>query len=157
LSEENTRESAEDLREVVEAESDPIARLRAFVIRLHQWCEPSGTPRKRSKHNRRPIAEFSLQLAVNHPERLLATLVPISRMLLELVEAAAAAGAIDVTDTRRAAAMIQQTVMFGWFGNRLVPNPRMHVTAEEAWDFCLHGLHAARIVRINRGSARRSR
>ena len=157
LSEENTRASAEDIRELVEAESDPIARLRAFVLRLHEWCEPAGTPRKRNKHNRRPIAEFSLQLAVNHPERLRATLVPISRMLLQLIDDAVAAGAIEVADSRRAAGLIQQTVMFGWFGNRLVPNPRMRITAEEAWEFCMHGLHAARIVRINRGSARRSR
>jgi AcrR family transcriptional regulator len=155
LSEENTRESVEDMREVVDAESEPIARLRAFVIRLHEWCEPAGTPRKRSKHNRRPIAEFSLQLAVNHPERLRATLVPISSMLIELIEDAAAAGAIEVSDTRRAAGLIQQTVMFGWFGNRLIPNPRMRGTAEEAWDFCLHGLRAARVLKINR--ARRSR
>jgi AcrR family transcriptional regulator len=157
LSEESTRESAEDIRAAVEAESDPIARLRAFVIRLHEWCEPLGTMRKRGKHNRRPIAEFSLQLAVNHPERMSATLVPISRMLLDLIEAAVEAGAIEVSDARRAAALMQQTLMFGWFGNRLVPNPRMHVTAEEAWEFCLHGLHAARIVRLQRGSTRRSR
>jgi hypothetical protein len=30
--------------------------------------------------------------------------------------------------------------MYGWFGNRLVQNPRKRVTAEETWEFCLHGL-----------------
>jgi AcrR family transcriptional regulator len=157
LTEENTRESVEDIREVIESESDPIARLRAFVIRLHEWCEPAGTPRKRSKHDRRPISEFSLQLAVDHPERLWATLIPISRMLRELVEDAVAAGAIKVADTRRATVLIQQTVMFGWFGNRLIPNQRMRITADEAWDFCLYGLHAVRVPRIHRGNGRRSR
>ena len=34
------------------------------------------------------------------------------------------------TDTRRTAALIQQTVMYSWFGNRLIENPRMRVTAE---------------------------
>ena len=30
--------------------------------------------------------------------------------------------------------------MYSWFGNRLIENPRMRVTAAETWEFCLHGL-----------------
>jgi hypothetical protein len=30
--------------------------------------------------------------------------------------------------------------MYGWFMNRLVPNPRRRVTPEDAWEFCLHGV-----------------
>jgi hypothetical protein len=30
--------------------------------------------------------------------------------------------------------------MYSWFGNRLIQNPRMRITAEETWEFCLHGL-----------------
>jgi AcrR family transcriptional regulator len=140
LFEDAVLESAADLREVVDAESEPIARLRAFTIRLHEWCEPTDTPRKRGSHNRRPISEFSVQLAVAHPERVKAALEPVSRMLLELVEEAAAANAIHVPDTRHAAALVQQTVMYSWFGNRLIQNPRMRITAEQTWEFCLHGL-----------------
>jgi hypothetical protein len=36
--------------------------------------------------------------------------------------------------------LIQQTVMYSWLMNRLVHSPRMRVTAEQAWQFCLHGL-----------------
>ncbi len=140
LFEDSVLESEADLRDVVDAESDPIARLRAFAIRLHEWCEPADTPRKRGKHNRRPISEFSVQLAVAHPERVKAALEPISRMLLELVEEAVEAGAIEVADTRRAAALVQQAVMYSWFGNRLIQDPRKRITAEETWEFCLHGL-----------------
>jgi hypothetical protein len=71
-----------------------------------------------------------------------AAMAPISRTMLELVHAANAAGAINVVDPRRAAALMQQTVMYSWFGNRLVESPRMRVTAEETWAFCLHGLGA---------------
>ena len=67
-------------------------------------------------------------------------MAPISRMMLELVEAANAAGAIDVDDTRRAAALMQQTVMYSWFGNRLAKSARKRLTAEATWEFCLHGL-----------------
>lgn len=140
LLEETIREAVEDIREAVESESEPIERLRAFTIRLHEWCEPVETPRKRKAHSRLPISEFSLQLAVKNPERVAAVMAPISRILLELLDAAVAAGAVEVTDTRRTAVLIQQTVMYGWLMNRLVQKPQMQVTAEETWQFCLHGL-----------------
>ena len=140
LFEETVRESVEDIGAVVEAEAEPIERLRAFTIRLHEWCEPVETPRKRGRHNRRPISEFSAQLAVNHPERVQAAVEPISRILLDLLDGAVLANAIKVADTRRAAALVLRTVMYSWFGNRLVQNPRVRPSAEETWEFCLHGL-----------------
>jgi AcrR family transcriptional regulator len=140
LLDESVRESLEDLREAVASESEPLERLRAFTIRLHEWCEPLGSRRKRGAHNRVPLSEFSLQFAVKDPERLAVLMAPVSRMLIELLDAAAAAGAVQVSDTRRAALLMQQTVMYGWLMNRLVPNPRARVTAEDAWEFCLHGL-----------------
>ena len=73
-------------------------------------------------------------------------LAPISHLLRELLEAAADAGAIRVADTRRAAALVQQTVMCSWFGNRLVENPKQRLTAEETWEFCLHGLGALTVA-----------
>ena len=142
LFEETIGESYEDIRKVVEAESEPLERLRAFTIRLHEWCEPVEAPRKRGTHNRRPISEFSVQLAVNHPERVQAAMAPNSILLLELLDAAVAAKVIKVADTRRATALILRTVMYSWFGNRLVQNPRQRPTAEDTWEFCLHGLHA---------------
>jgi AcrR family transcriptional regulator len=140
LLEESIRESLEDLRAAVEAESEPLVRLRAFTIRLHEWCEPLGSRRKRGTHNRVPLSEFSLQLALKDPERLTAVMMPVSRMLLELLKAAVAAGSVRVADPQRAALLIQQTVMYGWLMNRLVQGSRARVTAEDAWEFCLHGL-----------------
>ena len=140
LLEETIRESIEDIGEAVESESEPIERLRVFTIRLHEWCESVKTPRKRGAHNRLPISEFSLQLALKDPERVAAVMAPISRILVELLDGAVAADAVKVTDTRRTAVLIQQTVMYGWLMNRLVQNSRMRVTAEETWEFCLHGL-----------------
>ena len=138
LFEETGRES--HIRGAVEAESGPIERLRAFAIRLHEWCEPVETPRKRGKHNRRPISEFSMQLAANHPERVQAAMAPISRILLELLDDAVRADAIKVADTRRTGALILRTVMYSWFGNRVVQSPRVRPSAEETWEFYLHGL-----------------
>jgi len=140
LLEESIRECLEDLRSVLESDSDSLGRLRAFTIRLHEWCEPIGTRRKRGSHNRVPISEFSLQLAVKDPDRLTSVMAPVSRMMIELLDAAVADGVVRVPDTRRAALLMQQTVMYGWLMNRLVQNPRSRVTAEDAWEFCLHGL-----------------
>ena len=67
-------------------------------------------------------------------------MAPITLLLMELLENAVAADAIKVTDTRRAAVLIQQTAMYCWIGNRIIQNPRMRVTAEETWEFCLRGL-----------------
>jgi hypothetical protein len=67
-------------------------------------------------------------------------MAPVSRMLVELLDAAVAVGAIQVSDTRRTAVLVEQTVMYGWLMNRLVQNLRARVTAENAWEFCLHGL-----------------
>jgi len=140
LFEETVREAGDDIREVVAAESDPLARLRALTLRLHEWCDPGEEPRKRGTHHRRAISEFSMHLAANHSDRVRTALAPISRLLRELVDAAAAAGALSVGDTRRATALVQQTIMYSWFGNRLVENPKQRLTAEETWEFCLRGL-----------------
>jgi AcrR family transcriptional regulator len=140
LFEETIGEAVDDIRRVVDAETEPVARLRAVVVRLHEWCEPEGASRKRGAHNRRPISEFSVQLTVNHPERVKAAMAPISLLVHELVEEAVASDAVTAKDTRRTAALIQQMVMYSWFGNRLIENPRKRVTAEETWEFCLHGL-----------------
>ena len=140
LFEESIRESADDLRAVMESESDPMERLRAVTIRLHEWCDPADTPPTRGTHNRRPISEFSVLLAVAHPEQVSAAMAPVSLLLLELLEHAVAAGGITVVDPRRTAALIQQTVMYSWFGNRLIQSPRARVTAEQTWEFCLHGM-----------------
>jgi AcrR family transcriptional regulator len=142
LFEESVRESAEDLSQAVESETDPLDRLHAFTIRLHDWCEPEGRTRRRGSHNRRPIMEFTLQLVADHPEGVKAAMAPVTNMLIGLLEEAVAARAIKVADTRRAAALVQQTVLSTWLGSRLAQSPRSRVTAEETWEFCLHGLQA---------------
>ena len=140
LFEETIHESTDDLAGVAETTVEPLERLHAFTVRLHEWCDPSDKPRKRGKHNRRPIMEFSVQLAVDHPERVKGAMAPIARMMVKLVEDANAAGVIKVDDPRRAAALLQQTVMYSWFGSRLAESPHTRLTAEATWEFCLHGL-----------------
>ncbi|TMK82916.1 MAG: TetR/AcrR family transcriptional regulator [Actinobacteria bacterium] len=86
LFDETIQEAAEDLRRVVDSASKPIERLRAFTVRLYEWCDPEEKPRRRGSHNRLPIMHFMLQLAPSHPDRVKAAMVPISSMLLELLD-----------------------------------------------------------------------
>jgi AcrR family transcriptional regulator len=143
LFEETVREAVENINAAVAAQSDPLARLRAYAITLHEWCDPDDQPRGSGHHRRRPISEFSMHLAPNHAERVRAALGPQTHLLRELVAAAADAGAIHVNDVRRSAALVQQTVMYTWFGNRLLEHPERKVDAEEIWAFCLNGLGAS--------------
>jgi AcrR family transcriptional regulator len=142
LFEETVREADEDIRTAVDRESEPLARLRAFATTLYEWCDPEDSPRTRGRHSRRAIAEFSTHFTSGHAERVRATLRPQTRLLRDLVAAAADAGAIRVSDVRRAATLVQQTVMYSAFSNRLVEDPDRRLTAAEAWEFCLHGLEA---------------
>jgi AcrR family transcriptional regulator len=142
LFEETVREALDDINTAIAAQTDPLARLRAFAVTLHEWCDPDETPRKRGSHSRRAISEFSMHLAANHADRVRAALAPQTRLLRELVTEAADAGAIQVRDIRRATALVLQTVMYSWFGNRLVADPERKLDASETWEFCLHGLDA---------------
>jgi AcrR family transcriptional regulator len=140
LFEETVGEALDDIRTAVDAETDPLARLRAFAVTLYEWCDPGESSRKRGRHSRRAIAEFSTHLATNHVDRVRATLRPQTRMLRGLISAAADAGAIRVDDVRSASTMLQHTVMYCAYSNRLVENPERRLRADETWEFCLHGL-----------------
>ena len=142
LFEETVREAGEDLETVASSDDPPMERLHAFTIRLHEWCDPSDKPRKRGTHNRRPIMEFSVTLAVEYADRVKEAMAPISRMMVTLVTEANNAGAIEVDDPRQTAWLVQQLVMHTWFANRLVDTARARMDPETVWNFCRRGLNA---------------
>lgn len=142
LFEDSVLEQTDDLRKAVEHESDPLARLRAFTVRLYDWCEPSDSKRKPGRHRHGPIAEFAVRLSTVEPTRAELAMRPVSLLLLELLDDAVAAGAIRATDTERAAVLVKQLVMYSWFRNRTGVGAPIRITADEIWEFCLHGLGA---------------
>jgi len=142
LFEETVREASEDIAAAVARADDPMARLHEFVVTLHEWCDPGEAPHKRGTHTRRPISELSMQLAAHHAERIRAALAPDAHRLRELIDAAADAGLVTVADRRTASALVLQTVMYSWFGNRLAANAKLRISGEETWAFLLNGLRA---------------
>ena len=139
LLEDSIREQAGDLQAVVDQETDPLDRLRAYTMRLYEWSQPGGQP---GTHEYRPLADFAVQLANVDPTHVEACFEPVSRLLLELLDDAVAAGAIRVGNTERAAGLLKQLVMYSWNRNRYIKDPEQRVTGEEIWDFCLHGFGA---------------
>jgi AcrR family transcriptional regulator len=140
--EDSIREGVTDLHAVVNRESDPLARLRAFTFRLHEWCEPADTDHKPGSHKHLPIAEFAVQLSSVHPTQVQSAMEPGRRLLLELLDDAVAARVIRSSNVERTAALVEQLVMYSWFRNRYIKDPALRITAEEIWDFCLHGFAA---------------
>ena len=141
LFEETIREASDDLDTVVASHSDPMDRLRALRHPVARVVPTAVTHRaSAARTTGARSTKFSVHLTVTHPDRVQAAMAPIYRMLVDLLDAAVAVGAIEVKDTRHAAALMQQTVMYSWLGNRLATNARRQVTAEETWEFCLHGL-----------------
>ncbi|MFK7894554.1 MAG: TetR/AcrR family transcriptional regulator [Myxococcota bacterium] len=140
LFEESVREATDDIAAAVDAESEPIARLRAFTIRLHEWCAPDDSAAQRGRFNRVPITDFSWNLGMKNPERVGSVMFPLSRKLVRLIDEAQEAGLIQVESTSKTASLIQQTVMHSWLFSRVADDPRMQVSAEETWAFCLQGL-----------------
>ena len=135
-------EQAGDLRRTVDERSEPLARLRAFTIRLSEWCEPADTTDKPGTHTYRPIADFAVQLSTVHPARVEEAMAPISELLLELLDDAARAGVVRVASVPRAAMLVKQLVMFSWFRNRVITDPELRISADEMWDFCVRGIGA---------------
>ena len=73
-----------------------------------------------------------MQLAVDHPDRVKAAMAPISRDDARARRRRRTPPARSTWPTpARAAALMQQTVMYSWFGNRLAENARMRLTAED--------------------------
>ena len=143
LLEDSIREQAGDLQAVVDRETEPLARLRAYTMRLYDWSQPADADdHKPGSHKHRPIAEFAVQLANVDPGHVEATFEPVTRLLLELLDDAAAAGVIRVANTERAAGLLKQLVMYSWHRNRYIKDPEQRISAEEIWDFCLHGFGA---------------
>lgn len=134
------REATEDIRRAVDAESDPLGRLHAYTTRLHEWCDPDVALHKRGSQHPLAISEFSMRLT-KHPDRLTVVLRPLLRLLRELIEAAAQAGAIHVSDIHSAAAFVQQAVLYSWVANRLDPRKP---DAAQNWELCLYGLGGVR-------------
>jgi len=88
LLEELLRGFAQDLRRDVERYDDPVERLRAYVTNFHQRSRIS------SSHGGRAFSNYHTRMLAVRREEFAAALEPQVQLLQEIVDEAAAAGAI---------------------------------------------------------------
>jgi AcrR family transcriptional regulator len=163
LFEDSVRSSAEQLRESVARETDPLDRLHTFTIEYYVMCRP--TPAAKSTGNpsdpsdtgstgkvdaKKPastLAEFAQRLLTEHPQEAARAFVPLTELLTELLDAAVAAGQIRAgLSHQRIAGVILQAIMFNAFGTTisgLSATGDAREAAEELWGLLLCGIQPA--------------
>lgn len=143
LFEESVRSTAEHLAGVVDDVDDPLERLRLLTGEYFRICQPV---RSRAKKGGPPraMAEFAQQLLTEHPKEASRAFVPLVSMVREVLDDAAAAGAIrDDLDHQRIAGVILQSIMFNAFATTISGASARDdggQRAAELWELVLHGL-----------------
>ena len=152
LFEDSVRSSAERLREAVDQETEPLERLRAFTVEYYVMCQPAtkgkaGDGKASDTKDRKPastLAEFAQRLLTDHPAEAARAFVPLTTLLNELLDAAAAAGVIRAgLSHQRITGVILQAIMFNAFGTTISGLPATgEVTdaADELWGLLLQGI-----------------
>jgi AcrR family transcriptional regulator len=131
--EEAQRNGVRDLQRAVDSESEPLARLRAFVMARQASVKPSPLTRLLIHHH------FRLQ--ESHPDELRHALAPVTELLRELVADGAAAGLVRDVDVDKATQLLLQTVttvvQSRVLGSGYAAEPP---SDENVWEFCLQGI-----------------
>jgi AcrR family transcriptional regulator len=130
--------SADQIRAAVAGHTDPLERLKVAVQLLFESSRPDPAAK-------RPLfTDFAPRLLVSHPYEVKIAHAPLVVLLTELMEEAAAAGALrPELNPRRFAAMTMQTVMFVAQSSGSEDIAIKPISAEEVWDFCSHGFAAS--------------
>ena len=147
LFEDSVRSSAEQLRQAVAGESDPLERLRTFTVEYYVMCRPAPKGKASDKKPASTLAEFAQRLLTEHPQEAARAFVPLTDLLTELLNAAAAAGVIrEGLSHQRIAGVILQAIMFNAFGTTISGLPATGDSAEaadELWELLLRGIQPA--------------
>lgn len=131
--EEIQRSGVRILQEAVDASTDPLERLRAFVLVRQQNVRDTPLTRMMILHH------FRLQEL--RADELRHALEPVVAQLRELVTTAAEAGVIRVDDVDTATTLILQTVTTAIQSRVLgVVHGDTSLTPDDVWQYCLHGL-----------------
>ncbi|MGH9092071.1 MAG: TetR/AcrR family transcriptional regulator [Acidimicrobiales bacterium] len=151
LFEESVSSTVVRLRQEAAAVDDPLERLHAFVVAYHELCRPArgDAPRGDAPGGdgaMAVMAEFAWQLLTEHPREATRAFAPLVAMFRELLDGAAASGAVR-GDLRsdRTAGVVLEAIMFNAIsstigGSSVRGDGRR--TAEELWDLVFHGIGA---------------
>ena len=146
LFEDAVRSSAQQLREEMAEEADPLARLHRFVVSYYRMCQPAPKGRSTKKGPTPAMAEFAQQLLTSHPKEAARAFVPVVSLFEDVLDEAAAAGAIqpDLPHSR-ITGVVLQAIMFNAFATTIAGTSTRADGAEapeELWDLLMHGIGA---------------
>lgn len=147
LFEESVRTTAEQLRELISQQDDPLERLRVFAVEYYHACRPAPKARSARKVPVATLAEFAQQLLTEHPKEASRVFVPLISLFEELLDEAAQAGRIRAgLQHRRIAGVVLQAIMFNAFSTTIsgsLARTDDAAAADEVWDLLLHGIGPA--------------
>jgi AcrR family transcriptional regulator len=142
LFEESVRSTAEDLRDKVAQETDPLDRLHRFVTEYYRLCRPTRRG-KSKKGSPIALAEFAQQLMTAHPQEATRAYSPLVSLFEDVLGEAIEAGVVrDDLSRRRIAGVVLEAIMFNAFSTTIGGPSDKDATdpAEELWDLFLHGI-----------------
>jgi AcrR family transcriptional regulator len=139
LFEESVRTTAEQLSDEVEGEADPRERLHRFITAYYRVCQPGPASTGPA------LAQFAQQLLTEHPKEAARAFGPLVTLLEQVLDEAAAAGAVRPgLDHRRIAGIVLQAVMFNAFAATISGSPALEGdAAEQAWSLIFDGIGPA--------------
>ena len=134
------------LAESLASESDPLERIRLFVTTLYKWSEADPFEQPPAPHLAvRSMAGFILGLLSSDRDQATSASAPLYELLLSLVDDAIESGVLTLANPRRTSAIILQTTMFNAYSMIVHgPSEAHQSSAEEMWEFILHGIAGAR-------------
>ncbi|MCU1486679.1 MAG: yvdT 3 [Actinomycetia bacterium] len=144
LFEESVRTTAESLRTQIASETDPLDRLHRFVVEYYRLSRDTAKG-KAKKTTASVYVDFAQQLLTSHPAEAARAFTPIVTLFGEVLDEAAAAGAIR-PGLRQGpiAGIVLEAIMFNAFSATIGGSSGKAKVdpAEELWDLILHGVGA---------------
>jgi AcrR family transcriptional regulator len=142
LFEESVRLTAEDLRDRIGDEPDPLERLHRFVVEYYTLCRPNSKVKGR---RRAPLAlvEFAQQLLTANTREATRAFAPLVSLFSGVFDDAVAAGVVRGDLSRqRLVGVILETIMFNSFSSTIGGSAAAGGgdPAEELWELMLHGI-----------------
>lgn len=146
LFEESVRSTTDFLRSRMAEENDARERLHRFVLEYYRLCRPAGKGTSTNTGPAPVLVEFAQQLLTAHPKEAARAFVPLVSLFRDVLDEAAAAGAVRAGLRQGAiAGVVLEAIMFNAFSST-ISGSSVHTDSaqagEELWDVIFRGIGA---------------
>ena len=145
LFEESVRSTADHLRRKIASVDDPGERLHRFVVEYYRLCRPSTNGKSAKKTPTTPVLiDFAQKLLTGYPTEAATAFAPLVSLFGEVLDDAAAAGAVRPgLRNGPIAGIVLEAIMFNAFSITIAgatAKADRGDPAEELWQLILHGI-----------------